>query len=98
MRQKITRRIHDVDLPLAIRNADVDVQAEDQKRARDRLQFLNQQLVSFVIEDFLVLPTRNWMRRGGDNYQSALAGQTGNDAPQARDIRARFLNVLANAG
>jgi hypothetical protein len=34
----------------------VHVHAENQKRARHRLQLLHQQLVPIVIEDFLVLP------------------------------------------
>jgi hypothetical protein len=52
MRQEVARRVHDVNLPLAIRHPDVNVHAKDEQRAGHGLQFLHQQLVPIVIEDF----------------------------------------------
>ena len=98
MWQKIARRIHDMNLSLAIRNTDVHMQAKDQKRTRNGLQFLHQQLVPLVIENLLVLPARNGMRRSGCNPKSVLLGQRGNDTPQVRYISPRLLDVFADAG
>src|SRR5207253_1683047 len=41
---------------------------------------------------------RNWMSRGGNNLQSIFFGQRGDDATETADVRAGFLNVLADAG
>src|SRR2546426_2637368 len=38
------------------------------------------------------------MSRGGYNYQAGLCREAGNNAAQARDIRARLLDVFADAG
>ena len=41
MRQEIARIVHDLDGDLAVLDADVDVQAEDQVGARDQLHLLD---------------------------------------------------------
>src|SRR5439155_15222393 len=94
--QKITRRVHDVNLTLAVRNTDVNVQAKDQERASDGLQLLHQQLVSLIIEDLLVLPARDGVRRGGNYLEPILLGQRGNDTTQVRYVSPCFLNVIAD--
>src|SRR5947208_2582000 len=97
VRQEISRRVHDVDLPLAIRDTHVHVHAENQERPRDGLQFLHEQLITVIIEYLLVLPARNRMRRSRHDLQPVLLCQSGDDAAQARNVYARFLNVLADA-
>src|SRR2546425_164749 len=76
----------------------MNVQAKNEERPSNSLQLLDQQLVSFIVKDLLVLPARKRMRRGGDNHQISFCRQARDDAAQAGNIRARFLNVLADAG
>ena len=69
-----------MNLAFTVGNSDMHVYAEDQERPRDGLQLLNQQLVSIVIEDLLILPTRDRMRRSCDNLQPILFCQRGYNA------------------
>src|SRR5437868_14897229 len=75
MRQEVSRGIHDMNLAFTVGNSDMHVYAEDQERPRDGLQLLNQQLVSLVIEDLLILPTRARLRRSCDDLQRSLFGR-----------------------
>src|SRR6266550_346277 len=96
MWQEVACRIHDMNPAFRIGDADVNVQAKDQKRTSDGLQLLNKQFVSLVIEYFLVLPARKRMCRSSNNHQARLGRQTGNNAAQACNIRSGFLNVLTD--
>src|ERR1051325_3352476 len=97
VRQEIARGVHDMNLPVFVCDADVYVQAEDEQRARDRLQLFDEQLVTLVIENLLILPARDRVRRGGDDHQSGLAREPGDDAAQARDVGPRFLYVATDS-
>src|SRR5215216_305680 len=97
MRQEITRRVHDLNGTFPIRHADVNVQPENEQRARDSLQFLDQQLIPLVVEDFLILPMRDRMRRRSDDDESILLRQPGDDAAESCDVSACFLDVATNA-
>jgi hypothetical protein len=96
MRQKIPGRIHNVNPSFRIGYSDMNMQAKDQKRTGDALQFLDQQLVPFIIENLLVLPARNRMGRTGDNHQAAFRCQSGDDAAQPGNVRAGLLDVFAD--
>ncbi len=48
VRQEVPHRVHDVDRGVAILDADVDVQAEDQVRARHQLHVFHHLLVALV--------------------------------------------------
>src|SRR5438067_8708867 len=87
-----------MNLALAIRNTHVNVQAKDQERTSDSLQFLNQQLVSLIFENLLVLPARNGMRRCSYDLEIILLSQRRDDTAQIRYVCARFLNVLTYTG
>jgi hypothetical protein len=62
VRQKITGLIHHVDGRLAIWNANVHMQSENQIRARERLHILENFLVALAFGDELVAPVRERMR------------------------------------
>src|SRR5216683_61738 len=87
-----------MNLAFAIWNTNVNVQAKDQQRPSHSLQLLNQQLVSLIIENLLVLPARNGMRRSGYDLKAILLGQRCNNTSQVRYVGPRLLNVLAHAG
>ena len=57
-----------------IGHRDVDVQAEDQQRARQLLQLLDDVLVALAGRDDLVHPVRERMRAGGGDAQADALG------------------------
>ncbi len=61
------------------------------------MKFFDEQLVSLVVENLLVLPARNRMCRGGNNLESVLLRQRRNDRAQASDVGTGFLNIFADA-
>jgi hypothetical protein len=56
MRQKIARGIHNVNASIEVCHADVNVQAENQKRSGYVLEFLNEERVPFVVINLLIFP------------------------------------------
>src|ERR1039458_7595010 len=56
MRQEVPHGIHDVDGGIAVLNADVDVQSENQVGARDELHVLDHLRIAFVGINLLQLP------------------------------------------
>ena len=69
VRQEVARLVHDVDRQLAVLDADVDVEAEDQVGARDLLQVLDDVVVAPFVGDQLVLPVGERVgARGGDAH------------------------------
>ena len=75
VRQEISRGIHQVDLRLAVLDADVDVHAEDQQRLGEHLHFVDQRVVVFVRRDLLIFPARERMRRGRGDAQALALGE-----------------------
>jgi hypothetical protein len=63
--QQIPHRVHDVDCPLRIRYADMDVETEGEERTRDHLILFDHQIVSFILKDLVILPMRERMGAGG---------------------------------
>src|ERR1044072_1756173 len=98
VRQEVARRVHDVYLPLAVGDADVDVHAEDEQRARDHLQLLDEELVMRVVVNQLLVPLRDGVSRSGGDVRFFLAPEPGGDGAQACDVVARLLYVAADAG
>src|SRR6185295_7501235 len=56
MRQKIARRIHNVNATIEVCDANVNVQAENQKRSGYVLEFLNEERISLVVINLLIFP------------------------------------------
>ncbi len=70
MRQEVARLVHDLDARLAVGNADVHVEAEDEQLADDVLKLLLEHLVALLVGDLLLLPVREGMRPGGGDPQA----------------------------
>ena len=96
MGQDVAGLIHDLDRLFAIRDANVDVQPENEIAARDLLHVVHDRGVAVAGRDQLVHPMRKGMSAGGSNEQAAPGGELGEFAPQLQHLRARTLNVGAN--
>ena len=98
MRQKVPRFVHQIDHRRSIRHGDVDVEAEDQQRARELLQLLDDVLVAFAGRDDLIHPARERMRAGGGDAQPDALGGVGEIAPRADDFFRQLLGRRADFG
>ena len=72
--QKVAHRVHDADGGLAVFDADVDVEAEDEVGAGDELQILDDLVIARVGIDLLGAPVGEGMGGAGDEYEVVLAG------------------------
>ena len=97
VRQEVAQLIHQVNQRLAILDADVDVEAEDQVGARDDLQVLDDLQVALVGVDVLRAPVGEGMGRAGDELQPVLFGEADHPPPQVPQIRRRVLDRLVHA-
>ena len=97
MRQEVARRVEYVNLPVAVGDADVDVQPEDEQGARDHLQLLDEERVVRVVGNLLLAPVGDRVGRGGDDGEPLLARERGDDGAQVRDVGARLPYVAADA-
>ena len=70
VRQEVARRVHQVDRRLAVGHRDVDVQPEDQQRARQLLQLLDDAVVADAGREDLILPVREGMGAGGGDGEA----------------------------
>jgi hypothetical protein len=68
VRQKIARLIHHVDGNVAIWNADVNMQSENQVRPGQQLHVLYNLLITLAFSDELVAPMRERMRADGRDF------------------------------
>ena len=66
---------------LAIRNADVDVQSENQVCSRDLLHVFHDRCVTLVFGDGLILPMGEGMRAGARDAQAFRFQQLGEREP-----------------
>ena len=98
MRQEVPELIHQVNQRLAVLDADVHVQAEDQVGARDDLHVLDDLPVALVGIDVLVAPVGERMRRAGDETQAVLLGERDHAAPQVLQILGGLRDGPADAG
>ena len=97
MREEVARLVHDLDPLLAVGDADMHVQPEDEELADDVLQLLLEDLVPLLLGDLLLLPVRERVRAGGHEPQ-AIAPQEGRErAAGVRDLPAGLAHVGANA-
>src|SRR6188508_705582 len=95
MREHVTCSIHDSNDGFLVLNADVNVHPEDKKRTGRMLQFFDQLNVSFVLEDFLVGPIREWMSGSGQDCEAFATGQFSNYPAKPGNIGPRFVDVSA---
>ena len=72
LRQEVAHLVHQVNRGLAILDADVDVQAEDQVRARHQLHVFDDLQVALVGIDVLGAPVGKRMRGAGTQQQAVL--------------------------
>ena len=77
-------------------SADVHVQAEDQQRARQLLQFLDDVVVADAGRDDLVFPARERMRAGGGDREADPLGRARELAAVAEDLLAQLADVGAD--
>ena len=98
VRQEVARLVHQLDHRRAIGHGDVHVQAEDQQRARQLLQLLDDVLVALARRDHLVHPVRERMRAGGGDAQADALGGVGEIAAVADDLLGQLLDVRADLG
>ena len=75
----------------------MDVETEGEQRTRDHLILFNNQLVSGILEDLLILPMRERMSAGSDDLQALLAHKAGKDAAKICDIGASFFYIFADS-
>src|SRR5258708_736266 len=59
--QKIPRCVHDMNRALGVGDANMYVQPKDQERSRYHLNLFDEQFISLVLRNLLVLPMRNRM-------------------------------------
>ncbi len=98
VRKEIADAVHHVDGGLLIGHGDVDVHAEDQKRAGELAHLFDDVLVAFAGRDDLIDPTGKRMgSRGGDLEVGALGG--GHEfSARTIHVRAEFRYIFADAG
>jgi hypothetical protein len=90
--------VGDVDGLLAVVDADVHVQPEDDLLAGDEAQLADQVAVARRGRDALVLPARERMRAGRADDEAALVGDVANLTPQGAQRGARLAHIGARVG
>ena len=97
VRQEVARRVHQVDGRLAVLDADVHVQSEDQIRARDNLHVFHDVQVALVGINLLLAPVCERMRPAGRQAQPARLGESYHVAPQPDQLVSRLFDVVTDA-
>ena len=67
MRQKIARLIHNENGDIAMWNAYMDVQSENEIRARQLLHVFDDFAITLALSNELIAPVGKWMRTDGGN-------------------------------
>ncbi len=98
VRQEVPHLVHELDERLAVFDADVHVQAEDQVRARDDLHVLDELQVSLVRVDVLDAPVGERMGRARREKQAVLVREREHAAPQVAEVHRGVADGLADAG
>ena len=83
VRQKITRRIHQLDARLVVLHGDMNVQPEDEVRAGDHLEVVDDLIVTRRGRDGDVGPVRDGVRACRGDPQSAFPHQSDDFPAQA---------------
>ena len=96
MREKIAGLIHDVNGAVAIRNADVHVQSEDEIGASELLHVLDNFLISLALSNELIAPVRKWVCAHRSNLEAAAAREFCKFGAQLDNMRTRIDYRLAN--
>ncbi len=96
VRQEVPRGVHDVDRRRLVRHGDVDVQPEDEQRARQLLQFLDDVLVPLTGRDDLIDPRRERVRAGGGHGQADAVGRRAQLRSDLQHLVLELADVLAD--
>jgi hypothetical protein len=96
--EKVAHRIHDADGGFAVFDADVDVEAEDEIGAGDKLEIFDDLVIARVGIDLLGAPVGEGVRCAGDELELVLAGELDHFAAQLVDVFAGLVDVAADAG
>src|SRR5688500_14555482 len=96
MRQEVPGLAHEIDRRLPIRHPDMDVQAEDQERSRQLLQFFDDALVANAGREHLVLPVRKRMGAGGRDSEAGAIRRLGELMPDPEQLLPELTDVLAD--
>ena len=86
VRQEVARLVEELDRAGPVGHGDVDVQPEDQQRARQLLQLFDDVLVALAGREDLVLPVRKRMRAGGRDAQPDALGALRELAADVADL------------
>src|SRR5438034_2472951 len=93
MGKEIARLVHHLDATLGIRDADMDMQAEDEQLADHVLELILEDLVALGLGHLLVLPVRERVRPGGCDPEAGRCQQSREGAAQGRYLGARLTDV-----
>ena len=98
VRKEITDHVHHIDGGLLVGHGDVNVHAENQKRAGELLEFLDDVFIALAGGDDLVDPTGKRMGTGGGDLQSNAFGGGDELAARAVHFDAELADVFADFG
>jgi hypothetical protein len=96
VRQKVPDLVHQVDHDRPIRQADVDVEAENQERPRELLQFLDDVVVTNAGRDDLIFPARKRMSARSGHGKTDPLGRIRQLPAIAEDLLAKLGHVAAD--
>ncbi len=95
--RKYRRGVHEVDRFGAIGDRHVHVQPENQQRAGELLELLDEMLIPLARRQDLVHPAREGMRPGRRDAQTHAIGRRHQLSPHAEDFRAQLVHVRADS-
>ncbi len=96
--QEIAHRVHDADGGLAVLDADVHMQAEDEVGAGDGLQIFDDAAIALVGIDLLLAPVGEGVSGAGDEHQAMFMGEANHLAAEIEEVFARFFDGRADVG
>jgi hypothetical protein len=94
--QEVAGLVQELDRAGAIGDGDVDVQPEDQERARQLLELLDDVLVALAGGENLVLPLRERVGAGRGDAQPDALGALGELAADMNDLVLELVDVAAD--
>ncbi len=98
MRQKVPHRVHDGNALVAVEDAHVDVQPENQVAPRHVAHFVDQLVVARIGGDELIYPVGEGVRSGGGHVQVLRGGQVVDHLAQVSNLLASLVDVMADVG
>ena len=98
VRQEVARLVEQLDGPGAIGRGDVNMQAEDEQRSGQLLQFFDDVFVALAGRDHLIHPARKRMSAGCRDSQPDALRTLGKIPPDFVDLRLELVDVGADFG